>query len=165
MAARLLHFGPDDCNRLIVLQSAGYAVDLCSSFQDLQSAFDGSLRPDAVLMTANGDTVHREAISLVRSYPPTPLILFERSGYSIQETEFDLVVPALTSPSEWLRKIADLIQYSRTLIVSSQQVREHSALIRKESELIRREAMLQREHLAATAHSPVPAPKAPRKTG
>ena len=29
MAVRVLHFGKDNCNRLLVLRSVGYAVDTC----------------------------------------------------------------------------------------------------------------------------------------
>lgn len=167
MSATLLHFGPDDCNRLIVLQSAGYRVDLSPSLQELYSAFERSLRPDAVLMTANDQAERRQAVTLVRAHLPTPLVLFQHSDYCPDESEFDLVIPTLTPPSEWLQKIADLIQRSSKPIADSRQIRQESALIQREADIIRRASMLAREDAVAARRnlSPPPAPKSPRKTG
>jgi hypothetical protein len=96
MAARLVHFGSDSCNRLVVLQNAGYTVYDCLSLPTL----DVALRvgdPAAVVMSETPKVVpRRNAISLVHSRSHAPLILFQDRTYSDDESEFDLVIPVLT---------------------------------------------------------------------
>lgn len=169
MATRVLYYGEDECQRLLVLRNAGYSIDECSSIFKLRLVFDSSTLPSAVLMTDAHPPAHREAISLVRAHPPTPLILFQSNCDSLDETEFDLVIPALTPTTEWLDNVAATIARSRALVANSMAVRQKSALLTKEIGNLREQLCFQRERLtreraAAARHiSPPPVPKPPRR--
>jgi len=110
MAPRVVHFGCDDCRRLLVLHMAGYAVDDCPSILNLRSALLDSRQADAVVFSEQDEKERREAITLARSQSSAPLILFETSNGPGDEAEFDLVIPPLTPPHEWLAKLAAAIQ-------------------------------------------------------
>jgi hypothetical protein len=148
MAARVIHFGADSCSRLLVLEHAGYDVDDCPSIIKLCSALAARSNADAVLMTEDPRASRREAISLVRSYSPAPLILFQTVGPTFDEPEFDLVIPVLTPPREWLEKIAATIEHSRSIIADSKLVREQSVALRLESSITRQRAVFEREQSA-----------------
>jgi hypothetical protein len=124
MAARIVHFGADSCSRLLVLEHAGYDVDHCPTVLMLDSALKTGREADAVLMTEDPRASRREAISLVRSYSAAPLVLFQTVGPTFDEPEFDLVIPVLTPPREWLEKIAATIESSRALVAEARFSRE-----------------------------------------
>jgi len=110
MAARVVHFGCDVCRRLLVLHMAGYAVDDCPSILNLRSALLDSRQTDAVVFSTQDEAERKEAITLARSESSAPLILFETSNGPSDEANFDLVIPPLTPPQEWLAKLAATIE-------------------------------------------------------
>ena len=113
MAASVVHFGDDVCFRLPVLRSAGYTVAECDSLEMLTAAL--ARNPDAVLLEAEPLAPMRDAAVLVRSSSRAALILFcNETGRPVPD-EFDLVIPSLTAPEQWLDKIAALLQQSRTM--------------------------------------------------
>lgn len=148
MAARIIHFGADSCSRLLVLEHAGYDVDDCPSVIKLGSALSAGRNADAVLMTEDPRASRHEAISLVRSHSSAPLVLFQTAGPTFDEPEFDLVIPVLTPPREWLEKIAATIERSRALVAESRFAREQSVVLRQESSIVRQTAVFERERSA-----------------
>lgn len=145
MGLGIVHFGMDDCNRLMVLQNAGYAVDSCSSLEHLRFIFNRTPLPAAIVMAEHRADAHHDAIAFVRSHPPVPLVLFQSAIWSDDESQFDLVIPPLTPPDEWLEKIAALIKRTQAMLATSQQVREQSAVIRKEAAASRLDSVLRHE--------------------
>lgn len=109
MAARILYFGRDTCHRLPVLVRSGYAVVNCISHEELCAALQSAHAPAAVLMADNNPGTAQQAISLLRSRSPVPLVLFRDSYRVLVESPFDLVIPTLTPPAQWLADIASLL--------------------------------------------------------
>jgi hypothetical protein len=145
MAAMVVHFGTDSCSRVLVLEHAGYDVDHCPSLVTLRSTLKVGPQPDAVVMTEDPRASRREAISLVRSHSVAPLVLFQTVGPTVDESEFDLVIPVLTPPREWLEKIAATIERSHALVAESMIARVQSAELRLESSAARQQSVLERE--------------------
>jgi hypothetical protein len=120
MAVRILHFGQEFCHRLPVLKSAGYRVDECVSISQLQFRFQSGFQPDAVSMAEYGGSAPVDAVPAIRSFCSAPLILFRETNLvpnpngegDYDGYRFDLVIPALTQPSEWLDEIAAVIHRS-----------------------------------------------------
>lgn len=112
-SARILHFGKDDCHRLSVLRSAGYAVEDCRSLRAFREALEADGKPDAVFITEREDSLQGIAISLSKSCSLAPLVLFRRRHGDLREEGFDLVVDSLTSPARWLGEVGDLIARRR----------------------------------------------------
>jgi hypothetical protein len=141
MAARVIHFGVDDCYRLSVLRRAGYDIDDCSSLVQLQAALESKREADAVMVNDCNGSVPELAISLARSWSSAPIILFPNSSRTYNaEDEADLVVPSFTPPEEWLLKLANLIVRSRSLRAYSQLLQEQSQQLRRESSAVREES-------------------------
>src|SRR5947207_11384797 len=115
MAARVIHFGVDDCYRLSVLRRAGYDIDDCDNLNQLQAALESRADADAVMVNDSTGAVPEFAISLARSRSSAPIILFPNSSRTYGSEEVDLIVPCFTPPEEWLLKLANLIVRSRTL--------------------------------------------------
>jgi hypothetical protein len=147
MADRIVHFGSDACHRLLVLQDAGYAINDCRSIPELRSALEKKRQTAAVVMTGSRGTTGRTAIRLTRSCSRAPLILFPDGNNDGDKSEFDLVIPALTPPQEWLEAIASLIKRSRALCADSKSLREQSALLQQQSRIVRQDTCDERERV------------------
>lgn len=113
MAASVLYFGPDEYNRVQVLESAGYSVRACNKVEDLKLALKIPPLPSAVLMKCAGYC--KPAIEIVHSAALAPVIVFPNPDKFELEESVDLVVPPLTPPAEWLRELAEIIERSRAL--------------------------------------------------
>jgi hypothetical protein len=145
MAARILHFGTDDCSRIVVLRRAGYAIDPCPSLVTLDTALQDRPEPDAVVIPGVVPTPARHhAITLVHSRSSAPLVLFESGNYSPDESEFDLVIPTFTPPEEWLETISQIIEASRALHAQSISIRGRSAELSRETKAFRQRSALER---------------------
>jgi hypothetical protein len=149
MADRILYFGRDDCNRIIVLRRAGYDIHTCPSLVTLDTALQDRPEPDAVVIPGVVPMPERHnAVTLVNSLSSAPLVLFE-SGYDgPDESEFDLVIPNLTPPEEWLESISQTIERSRVLHAQSISIRELSAKLTRESTAVRKWSALERRRSA-----------------
>ena len=119
MAVRVLHFGKDNCNRLLVLRSVGYAVDTCRTVEEFHSVLQKGAGADVILVTTGPARERRQVITRARERSHAPLVPFSTCYDYADEAEFDLVIPPLTHPEEWLRKIAGLIEQSRALSAMS----------------------------------------------
>jgi hypothetical protein len=111
MAARVIHFGPDDCHRLMVLRSAGYTVESCLSLGQFRAFLLAAVETDAVLLSdGDGDGVAPDqAAALIRDCCSAPVVLFRSTNRAYEEAAFDLVVQSLTPPEAWLREVDALI--------------------------------------------------------
>jgi hypothetical protein len=80
---------------------------------------------DAILVTGVPVRERRQVVTLTRERSHAPLVLFNTSYDYADEGKFDLVIPPLTRPEEWLRKIAAAIEIKR-LFASSQPLARQS---------------------------------------
>jgi len=133
MAARVIHFGPDDCHRLMVLRSAGYAVDGCASLAQLRASLQAGGEADAVLMTEGDGVAPEDAASLAKSCSSAPVILFSGTNRAYEGAAIDLVVHSLTPPEVWLNEVDALIAKSRVLGGNLAALSQKSAHLREES--------------------------------
>jgi hypothetical protein len=108
--ARIIHFGEDSCHRLMVLEGVGYTVERCESIQDIEFYLRSPHLPDAVVISGELRKASRVATFLSNADLPLPAILFAGTDESYSESEYDLVIPALTSPSDWLTSIEETIE-------------------------------------------------------
>jgi hypothetical protein len=143
MATCVVHFGDDVCFRLPVLKSAGYSVTECYSVELLSAAL--SQNPEAVLLEEEPGLPTEAAAVLTRSCSAASLILFRSEVDRFTSGDFDLVIPSLTPPEEWLGEVAALILRSRSLHVHSQTLREESASLRQDVAAVRKAVSEERE--------------------
>lgn len=115
MAARVLCFGTHDCNRSLVLRQVGYEVDRARSLLEFRALIRERADTDAVLVTERRGNVRREVVTLTREHSRARLILFDCSYDHVDAGQFDLIVPPLSAPAEWLRQVADTIEQSHSL--------------------------------------------------
>lgn len=148
MATSLVHFGLDDCHRILVLEQAGYKVDDCQSVRSLLSVLIRFPEPDAVAIAENIEIDVDEALSLVRSHSTAPTVLFRCSNANCAESAFNLVVPSLTDPRVWLDDLAELIDRSRMLRSYARLVQQQSALIRESAAQAREKSLKERKRAA-----------------
>lgn len=130
MATGVIHFGVDDCSRVLVLQNAGYSVSQCCFISELKTALEGSLRPSATLFSEASGFNRIEAVSLIRNCAlHTPIIYFSNlSGLCDEQSGPDLLVPPFTAPERWLRWVASVIDQSRAVRAASISLREKTAM-------------------------------------
>jgi hypothetical protein len=161
MAARIIHFGPDDCHRLMVLRSAGYAVDGCESLAQLRRLLMAEGVPEAVLLSDGPGVELKEAATLTRSCSSAPVVLFSGTNRAYEGMSFDLVVHSLTPPEAWLHEVDKVIGESRLLGKPLSALSRKSAQRLEESALAvnksRSERMRWRQGRAQTV-VPAPAP-------
>jgi len=135
MAARVIHFGVDDCYRLSVLRRAGYIIHDCSNLIQLGAALEADA--DAVMVNDSDGSVPEHAISLARSRSSAPIVLFPNSSRIYRADQIDLVVPTFTPPQEWLLELANLIVHSRAVQECSRLLQEQSEQLCRESAQVR----------------------------
>jgi hypothetical protein len=136
MATSVVHCGEDICFRLPVLESAGYSVTECHSVELLAEAL--TQNPEAVLLEEEPKVLVEAAVFLTRSRSTASLILFRSEVDGFETSDFDLVIPSLTPPEEWLNEIATLLQRSRAIRAESQVIREESLSLRQGSAAVRK---------------------------
>ncbi len=107
--AKIIHFGEDSCHRLMVLEGVGYSVERCESVENIEFSLRSPDRPDAVVISDECGKASRVVAYLANMDLPIPLILFAGTHESDTDPTFDLVIPALTSPSNWLSRIEETI--------------------------------------------------------
>lgn len=113
MSARIVHFGEDDCKRLLILRAAGFAVEDCKSLSALRSALHKEGEIAAVVISEGSLRPSPEAIALIHARSQAPLVLFESMANSYDESQFDLIIPVLTHPREWLHRLNEKIIQGR----------------------------------------------------
>lgn len=144
-AARVIHFGPDDCHRLMVLRSAGYAVDDCRSLIQLRTCLTSGDRADA-LVTSDAEGVEpTEAIALAKTRASIPVVLFRSTTLAYENSSVDLIVHCLTPPEEWLHEVDELIEKCRAIRAQSRALTDQSQQLRRESAATRKCARAERQ--------------------
>ena len=134
MAARVIHFGLDECYRLNVLRRAGYEINECRNLIQFRTALESTFDTDAVMV--NG-SVSKQVISLARLRSPVPIVVFPGAKRTISVQDADLVVPSFTPPEKWLLDLANLIVRSRAIRAYSQLLQKQSSELGCESAVIR----------------------------
>lgn len=147
MAARVLHFGEDDCHRVTILESAGYRVEQCTSLRQFLADLQAGKERDAIFITERDGVSPAEAAAVARSHSPAPLVLFRTSNRRAPEKQFDLVVDSLEPPERWLKDVSALIEKTRklrarsaTLVPESRELRGEPAAVRLQSRRFRGES-------------------------
>ena len=110
----IVYFGLDECAWITLLTGVGYSVDDCGRSADELIAAMKRNSPDAVVMSEEGIRI-TEAVALLRKMTVAPLILFEIPGSVRDKSQFELVIPPLTPPADWLPSLAAIIERSREL--------------------------------------------------
>lgn len=136
MAARVIHFGPDDCHRLMVLRSAGYTVNGCESLAQLRRLLLAGDEADAVMLSDGPGVELEQAASLARSCSSAPVVLFSCTNQAYEGMSFDLLVHSLTPPEAWLHEVDAVIAKSGLL---GERI---SALSRKSAQLVEEPALV-----------------------
>jgi len=116
MPARVIHFGPDDCHRLMVLESAGYAVENCDCLAELPRALADSAEVDAVLVSEGNGVSVLDVVAMARAHSSVPVIVFRTTNLAYEDSGVDLVVHCLTPPDIWLNDVETLIEKTRTTL-------------------------------------------------
>ena len=112
----ILHVGADICRRIPVMESAGLQVfQTEDSIPAIRKAFDRGDSFSAITFQTEVSALPWGLVSLTRTLSAAPLILFENPYIYCEKSSFDLVVPAGTSPSRWLKKLQGVIEASRKL--------------------------------------------------
>jgi hypothetical protein len=144
MAARVIHFGPDDCHRLMVLRSAGYALDGGVALEQLLASLVAGSRADAVLLSDGDGIAPEDAASLARSCSSAPVVLFSGTNRAYEGAVFDLVVHSLTPPEVWLYEVDALIANRRVLGERLARLSEKSTQLLEASALAVSKSRLER---------------------
>ena len=168
LAARVIHFGVDDCHRLMVLRSAGFSVDIFSSLGQLRTFLLAGGEADVLFLSDSDDGVPEDAMSLARTHSSAPVVLFRSTNQTYQESRFDLVVHALTPPEVWLHQVNALIARSRGVRARSVELPRKSARLRHEAAILTMRSRAERQRSraecdrnAGLAHGEEPNPHSP----
>lgn len=145
MTATIVHFGEDQFVRLPVLRKAGYLVHKCLSVPELAEFLTINPNPAAIVVAeANASSIEK-AISLARSRTSAPLILFPGTRRTYVESRFDLIIPALTPPGEWLVDLNNLVAWTVALRSEPTITDEQAARVREYCQKLRAKSRLERE--------------------
>lgn len=109
----VLFVGTDVCARTPVLQSAGYTV--LQSECDASTVVDTLVQSpvDAVLFHCDPEPPSHLIISAARAASDAPIVLFARHSADYNEADYDLLLPPICSPTEWLPLLDELIESHR----------------------------------------------------
>jgi hypothetical protein len=110
---RVLFVGPDVCARTPVLSAAGYQILTCECEP---AAIVGALVEtpvDAVLFHCEPTAPSHLITAAARATTDAPLVLFARGSASYEEADYDLILPTLCSPQEWLPPLTETISFRR----------------------------------------------------
>lgn len=137
MSATLVHFGQDECARLMVLARAGYTVESCGTSLPKLTA---QLRRGDVLAVAVTEDVPVECekvVALTRAATKAPLILFAGVHKQCHASDFDLIIHPGVHVHEWLHWVQKMIENSRAVRAESVSTRAASTELRESSEEMR----------------------------
>ena len=139
MTGRIIHVGLDEQFRVPVLENAGYLVDICLSVDSFQASLVASPGADAIAITDNAPKALLKAASLVLAthVSTVPLIYFKGSSADLDDSDFDLAIPPLTPPVDWVAEVEKLIAERRALRANSKALCEASAALQRNSARLR----------------------------
>lgn len=126
--APILHVGEDLCQRILVLEKAGFSVLKAEdSIPAIRKTFAGGDTFSAIILQSDFSLLPVEIVRTTRTLSAAPLVLFSNPAIYCDEGEFDLVIPTLTPPSLWIEKLREVID-------ASMRLRERSVQLRQECE-------------------------------
>lgn len=136
--ASILHVGDDECFRIPVMEKAGLIVIPAECSVDaIRSALAQNRIFSVITFHNNSEPPADIVVSTTRTLSTAPLLLFENPSVRCNERLFDRVIPAQTSPSDWLKSLQEAIEESRNLREESEQLRQESLILRSECERLR----------------------------
>lgn len=127
--AKVVHYGFDSCHRIPLLSSAGFEVAGCDSASGIRRLLMAAPY-DAVLFA---EFPSAPLLRITRSFSTAPLIWFPADPLAIADDRFDLVIPPLTPPREWIASIRKLLTETRR--IHAESIRPDSVTARKETHL------------------------------
>lgn len=145
MAARLIHFGWDQCHRVAVLRSAGFEVKESHSLSTLWLDLKRDEQIDAVIVSEDDRQNAEEAADLVHQHHRlAPVIVFRGKVHSLDESKFDRVYTSVVSPEIWLAETDMLIQKSQIIRQESLKLQQKSILLQRDSQALRERSSRER---------------------
>ena len=149
MAARIVHFGTDECWRLEVLSGAGYIVEPSGTSIPRLSQLLTSAQVDAIAISEDRRECDDEVVMVSRSLSPAPIILFQGVNRRSVPPPVDLVISSTShSISEWLQEIESLIQRSKRACEQSKTAREEAVELREQAQALRAQSAATRQSAA-----------------
>lgn len=82
--------------------------------------------------------ISSEVVSIARELSVAPIVLFENPFVESDERAFDLVIADHTSPTVWLKSLAEAIETAQKLQELSRELRRESAEARSRARALRR---------------------------
>jgi hypothetical protein len=95
------------------MRFAGFTIHECESIRDLRQQLISSTDIEAVIMVEDIVSIPADALMAAKDYFHGPLILFEGRYTHGNKGFFDVTVPNLTLPSEWLPQLQAVISELR----------------------------------------------------
>ncbi|HEU5403039.1 MAG TPA: hypothetical protein VFU86_16905 [Terriglobales bacterium] len=163
MSGVVIHFGVDSSYRLPLLQNAGFEVVDCGTSVP---RFHRAVRNHEVFAVAVSHNASRELpiVEELRALKPVPLILFAGVDVSHGYPDFDLVIPSLTPPPNWLTQLSELLKKSKRVAEESAAIRAQSVTLRQQSAALRAKSASTRKRYLVE-RSRLPLDTDPEKTG
>ena len=160
MAARVIHFGIDECHRVPLLRRAGYSVKECSSLRLLHTALLHPPFPDVVAFAEREgkEAEIHTAAWVVRSHTDSPIVLFQSEGRPFDASVFSLAIPPFTYPRVWLDNLSGLLERSRALKAESRAIQAEAARLCDEAAFEGGRAALERKRSALLRGFKLPDP-------
>jgi CxxC-x17-CxxC domain-containing protein len=147
MAGTILHFGQEVAPCFPLIRQAGYSIRCYEKAYEFGHALQSKVDHQAVSLCDVEENVSRLIIHTARAYSRAPLILFRTRNVisfpagekelprkaEISDSNFDLVIPTLTSPSTWLSTFDEVIARSREIREQSRRIQMKSASLCRET--------------------------------
>ncbi len=134
----ILHVGNDTCQRIPVMQRAGFiVVQSPESISAIRGVLLGQQALSAVIFHSDYSAPAEPILRESRRLSAAPLVLFQNPTITCIEESFDLVIPVLTPPAIWLKKLKEVIEVSRDICEQSRLLRKDCAALRFESRALR----------------------------
>lgn len=114
-AARVIHFGDDECYRTPIMRAAGYEVELCTCIPELQAALKSGEAADLICISESYNQPREDALAISRAMSGAPVVLFRSTMHRYISDRFDLEIDTLATPEVWLVHIGKLILKSQAM--------------------------------------------------
>jgi hypothetical protein len=147
-AARVVHFGQDECYRTPIMRAAGYDVAQCESIQELQTVLKSSEAADLICISESYHQPREDALAISRALSRAPVVLFRSTMHRYIADKFDLEIDTLAAPDIWLVHMDTLIAQSRMLVQRSIELQSASKRLREESAAAREKSQALRARIA-----------------
>jgi hypothetical protein len=146
--ARVIHFGSDDCHRVLTLRKVGFEVCVSDSLERLRLDLEGNEGVDAVLVAEGTRRTTERAAAMVQRYSCAPLVLFHRSHAPLCVKRFDQVYTPSVPAVFWLLQTAVLVEQTQDLQKTTKHLISKSKSLLGEVQAARREMRRQLERAA-----------------